>query len=150
MKCASIHSASSPQPRSVELLLTHAGLRCTKERVFVLQMLTSLHVPCTIDELYMHAKKCINKVTLYRMLEQFADADLIERVMHTDGIRRYEYQEEHHHHITCTHCGVRNTVHLSERGLSGKALASAPAFSKVTSHTVEFFGVCKQCVSLIH
>jgi Fur family transcriptional regulator, ferric uptake regulator len=147
MKCASPDSVSSEEKRSPEFLLTHAGLRCTKERISTLHTLARLHTPCTVENLHTALGKHINKVTLYRMLEQFADANLVERVTHPDGVRRYEYQEEHHHHITCRHCGVRSTIHLSERGLVAQALASAPSFSRVTSHTAEFFGVCKRCTS---
>jgi Fur family ferric uptake transcriptional regulator len=148
MKCARKHSAPRATDRNtVDALLARAGLRRTKERVSVLRTLARLHAPCTVEALLVATDEQVNKVTLYRMLEQFADAGLVERVAHPDGIRRYEFQEEHHHHITCTRCGVRSRVSVPERALLAHALKGAPSFSRVTSHALELYGVCKQCVS---
>lgn len=147
MKCARRQAPSVVDSDAVETLLIHAGLRRTKERMSVLRALARLHTPCTIDALLRVTHERVNRVTLYRMLEQFADAGLVERVVHPDGIRRYEFQEEHHHHITCTRCGLRSRVSVSERALLSKALQGAPSFSRVTSHTLELYGVCKQCTS---
>lgn len=147
MKCARPTSAQKSRARSPESLLTQKGLRRTQERTLVLRELERLKSPVTIEELYALVQADVNKVTLYRMMEQFAEADLVERVSHPDGIKRYEYQVDHHHHITCTRCASRGTVHISETGLIAHALKSAPTFSTITSHTVEFYGVCKRCVS---
>jgi len=131
---------------SAEALLVTARLRRTKERVSVLRTLMRLHAPCTVDFLRAELLGLIHKVTLYRMLEQFADAGIVERVTHPDGVRRYEYQSEHHHHIVCTECGTRARVRVSERAMRQAVLQSACGFPVVTSHTLEFYGMCKECV----
>ena len=132
---------------SIEAMLVRTHLRRTKERVLVLRTLMQLHTPCTVEMLLQQVSGTVNKVTLYRMLEQFAEAKLVERVTHPDGVRRYEYQSEHHHHIVCTECGTRARVRVPERTMRNAVLQSACGFPVVTSHTLEFYGMCKECVS---
>lgn len=111
----------------------------------MLSTLVCLHTPCSVETLQAEVRGSVNKVTLYRMLEQFADAGLVERVAQPDGVRRYEYQSEHHHHITCTECGARERVSVPEAILIRAVVKSAPGFSAITSHTLEFYGHCGAC-----
>lgn len=126
-------------------MLTKAGLRCTHERLVVLTYLVNIHTPHTIDDLHRMFREVVNKVTLYRMLERFADDALVERVVSRDGVRRYEYQDEHHHHITCTRCGTRARIEVPEDVLLMAVHESTKDFSLVSSHTLEYYGMCKAC-----
>lgn len=128
------------------LLLSQAGLRRTRERMRVLEVLIHFHVPCSIEMIQGEVKDAVNRVTLYRMLEQFAEKGIVERVVLRDGVRRYEYQDQHHHHITCTACGTRARVEVSEQALSRAVCKQAKDFPVITSHTLEFYGVCRECV----
>jgi len=146
-----MNSATSKGKQSAEdtanNLLTQAGLRRTNERVHVLSVLVDSSQVATVDELHEKLHGAVNKVTLYRMLERFADDGVVERVMLGDGVRRYEYQHDHHHHITCTKCGKRNRVVVPERVLRTSAQKQATDFESVVAHTLEFQGVCKQCAN---
>lgn len=145
MKKASTRVHTTHTQADIGTMLVKKGLRRTKERALALSTLVRLHTPCSVETLQTEVGDAVNKVTLYRMLEQFADAGLIERVAQPDGVRRYEYQSEHHHHITCTGCGTRERVSVPEGTLTRAVAKSAPSFSAVTTHTLEFYGVCREC-----
>ncbi len=132
----------------IDRMLVGARLRRTRERVLVLSVMVRVHTPCSVEMLQGEVGGAVNKVTLYRMLEQFADAGLVERVAQPDGVRRYEYQSEHHHHITCTGCGFRAQINVSERTLLDAVKRVSDMFCEVTSHTLEFYGVCTKCVGV--
>lgn len=139
----SVHT--SGEVREIRRIFKEAGLRMTKERELVLSVLMQAHTAVRVEDVFALVKGRVNKVTLYRMLERFATARIVERVMLSDGVKRYEYQEEHHHHITCSECGARKRVSIPEAILARAVCAHTLGFSLVTSHTLEFYGVCVRC-----
>src|SRR5438067_3071024 len=44
--------------------------------------------------------------TVYRVLDELADSELLQRVELGDGITRFERaHHQHHHHVVCNECG---------------------------------------------
>lgn len=130
---------------NVQGMLRDAGLRSTREREAALSYMVNAHGPHAVEEVFEGMCRAVNKVTLYRTLERFADAGLVERIQTNDRARHYEFQHEHHHHLTCTHCGFRARLSVPENRNFPTIDAAAHAFKAVTSHTLEFFGVCLKC-----
>ena len=131
--------------RAVEARLRDAGLRLTQDRRNVLTFLMKHAKPLSVDILATHFSHHVHKVTLYRMLEQFSHSGLVVRSLDADGKRLYEYQASHHHHITCESCGRRDPVAIPERALERHVRSQAPVFTRISRHTVEFYGVCSGC-----
>ena len=127
--------------------LARVGLRYTQDRERVLRHLMTHTSPVSIEELTEQFKGQVHKVTLYRMLEQFTDRGIVVRSYDTSGTRLYEYQQSHHHHVTCVSCGKRNSISLPESDLSKHVLRQACDFAHINGHTFEYYGVCKQCNS---
>lgn len=132
---------------NVQGMLRTAGLRATREREAVLLYMVNAHGPHTVDDVFEGLRRAVNKVTLYRMIERFADTGLVERIQTNDRARHYEFQHEHHHHLTCTYCGFRARLAVPENRILPMIDASAHAFEVVTSHTLEFYGVCSSCAT---
>ena len=133
--------------KSPEDILARADLRRTDERLRVLEVLMHRSTPSSVEDLGALVGPTVHKVTLYRMLEQFAERGIVARLQFGDDKRWYEYQTIHHHHITCSTCGKRTPVYVHERALLRGVLRSAPDFKHVESHTVEFVGVCTSCTA---
>lgn len=125
--------------------LARAGLRYTQDRERVLRYLMTHTSPNSIEKLTEQFKGQVHKVTLYRMLEQFTERGLVVRSHDTNGTRLYEFQQSHHHHVTCVSCGRRNAVSLPESDLARLVLRQACDFAHISGHTFEYYGVCKQC-----
>lgn len=125
-------------------LQTHA-LKVTTGRVAVLQYMIRAHTPMVIEQIA-KAVPDINVVTLYRMLKQFVDVGLVYQTDFRAGKAYFEFQAHHHHHITCTTCGVQESVDacLSDAYMKD-VVADTKKFDTITNHALEFFGICTAC-----
>lgn len=123
--------------------LHNAGLRATPHRIEVLSMLSTLKKPVSVETL---KKKmpASDTVTLYRTLEAFSEQGLANRVDLRHGHQHYEsvLGMPHHHHMVCTACGHVEDVEWCP---VERAKNIQSKFKRVTSHSLEFFGVCTSC-----
>ncbi|PJE63460.1 hypothetical protein COU89_03210 [Candidatus Roizmanbacteria bacterium CG10_big_fil_rev_8_21_14_0_10_45_7] len=89
-----------------------------------------------------------HKVTLYRDIELLCTLGIMREVSFTDGFRRYELEEDHHHHAVCTAC--KEVFEINDQALE-KAVFSLERRTKKRyhfaslSHNLEFLGVCTRC-----
>jgi len=130
-------------------LLTDHHIRPTQHRLNILAALTGLDKPATVDQVqsWLHAHRYHpDQVTIYRNLELLAAKGLIHQVDFSDGKARYELNNTHHHHLVCRNCGQIEPVF----GCVSKSLLTkieADSGFTVTSHHLEFFGLCQHCQS---
>ena len=127
-------------------VLQNYGLKVTSARMLLLQTLKQLSRPVTIASLLQndHIAKSMNKTTLYRSLEKMAEQGIIYKTYFNGESAHYEWQESHHHHITCNECGYREPV--STCLIKNYQPKSASKFATVTNHVVELFGTCQSCI----
>ncbi len=135
-------------PKTAEEFIRAAGLRCTAPRVLVLGRLMRAREPLSIDDLEKRLKGKVNIVTIYRILREFTKHNLTYQTNFHTGKAFFEFQHTHHHHIICTECGRREDVTIPDldRKLTDTA-QSQSRFSRVSHHTLEFFGVCRACAA---
>lgn len=121
-------------------------MRQTTAHKQILKLLQQHPGPVSVEELLKHIP--VNKTTIYRQLDALRLAGLVSDVRFTDRKIRYELTSRgHHHHLVCTTCNSVSDVTLTE-DLEG--LASQTAAKKrflITSHYLEFFGLCQNCQS---
>jgi Fur family transcriptional regulator, ferric uptake regulator len=128
---------------TIKISLHNKGFRVTDPRMKIFQILeVSGCKPQTADEI--RKISTLDKVTVYRTLESFVTAKLVNRVEFGDGVTRYEITHGHHHHIVCTECGVITDVENCLEEKKVKELEEKTGFI-VSSHSLEFFGLCKKC-----
>jgi Fe2+ or Zn2+ uptake regulation protein len=128
-----------------EILKVH-GYRVTTGRVAILSAIKKSSKPLTALQLQ-EILSC-DKVTLYRALDDFVHSKIISEVSLKGRALYYEFNhhDHHHHHIVCTRCGVIEDIKdCNEKVLQKTALKLTTSFEQVTSHSLEFFGVCKKC-----
>ncbi len=136
---------SSHDPRST---LHRAGYRATTGRVTLLNLLAQEAKPLTVAEL--HKKigvQSMNEVTLYRALESLASSGIVARVdLRQDRAARYELRGKHHHHIVCTACGaVEDFSDTVCDSLTKKVAQRSSSFKTISDHSMELFGLCRNC-----
>jgi Fe2+ or Zn2+ uptake regulation protein len=130
--------------------LKEVSVTPTKQRVAVLSALMGSAGPITIDQLEKKVKNSVNYVTLYRILKLFVDKNLVYQTDFREGKAYFEYQEDghHHHHIVCTKCGHKEkTNDCHETDSYAHVLRQSRKFKLITSHSLEFFGICNTCSS---
>ncbi|GIU94352.1 MAG: transcriptional repressor [Gaiellaceae bacterium] len=93
--------------------------------------------------------KRVGIASVYRALEQLAEAGLVHRIDLGDGAARFEPAlpgGEHHHHLVCDTCGRVETFDdpALERRLEG--VASAHGY-ELDRHDVVLHGACAACAS---
>jgi len=130
-------------------LLQGRGHRMTAARRFIISALCEATSPLAATDLLKDLDKHklhSNKTTVYRELAFLEKQTIIHAVDFGDGTKRYEIAgAEHHHHLICTKCGNTQDIEL-ERDVEeeGARLGKQKGFA-VTGHSLEFFGLCKNC-----
>lgn len=93
-----------------------------------------------------HQGISVGLTTVYRHLQQLADAGEVDVVRTATGEAVYRRcaAQDHHHHLVCRSCGRSVELSADEVEAWADRIAETHGFSAVT-HTVEMFGVCTDC-----
>ncbi len=131
--------------------LRRAGIRVTKNRTLLLEMLHTAKSPVTPSALvaeFHQVGQRVNKTTIYRDLELLERLPLVRRVMMSDRKQYFELVERgHHHHFICTVCDRVEEVAVSDESLLRRMerLSQQHRF-RITHHSLEFYGQCATCL----
>lgn len=150
-----------PDPRLKKIKLDKASERLyygvflygkekvTPARINVLAALDSFEKPVSIKHISQIVKDH-NTSTLYRTLETLVAAGLVTKIsVHpTESLYETNINRHHHHHITCTSCGTLEDIDVCAPLPSHKTLKTK-GFSKITGHSLEFFGLCTTCTASV-
>jgi Fur family peroxide stress response transcriptional regulator len=128
-------------------ILNDLGLKITPQRTSVLEVLSDLKKPITIQEIFLHLKKKnIDLVTIYRTITSLEKVGLVKRVDLRQDAVFYELNMNHHHHIVCTNCGTMEDFEICEmEKLSKKIASKSHKFKTIVEHNFELFGLCNSC-----
>lgn len=133
----------------METVSNNPGVRSTRQRSAVIALLDELDGFRSAQELHDELRRRgenIGLTTVYRTLQALATADLVDTVRTDTGESMYRRcaAPDHHHHLVCRECG--SAVEVSGREVEAWAaeVAAEHGFSNV-SHTIELFGVCRDC-----
>lgn len=129
------------------------GLKRTKQRVAVLKVLLDSEKPLTASEIYEilltgSDKNRMSPSTIYRVLEAFAEKDMVEETaIPGDDSKYYKLkQDEYSHFATCLSCHRQIPIkYCPVKQAADKMWESLPEF-KVTGHRVDLYGYCKDCL----
>ncbi len=127
--------------------LRQNGLKATTARIAVLQFFDKQKIPVSIEKILKNISN-IDKVTIYRMVEDFTRVGLISR--HDIGHNHQDYEltsKGHHHHLICSICGLIEDIEVKhEHNLLKKVLAKSKNFIEIDKHQISFYGICKKCI----
>ena len=125
------------------------GLKNTRHRQLVLQLLAASHGVLTAEEIFQQLclqGETINFSTIYRILEMFTKNRLTER-NYLSNSRKYGFTLHslgHRHHLICLRCHrVIEVEHCPMVDFEEK-LAEQTDFS-IVGHNLEWYGYCPEC-----
>lgn len=130
--------------------LKEQGFRITKVRKALVELLVTSKTPTSVQELLpkLAAQDLpVNKTTVYRELDFLLENQVIIELDLLDGAKRYEilHPNHHHHHLVCTGCGNIECVEMHHDLDEIEARIATSHQFKVSSHVLEFFGLCSKC-----
>jgi len=124
-----------------------AELRQTKALQIVEDVIKSSPTPLSSSEvLEAVAKKdkTVDRATVFRVIKRLTEANKLMVVNFGEGKMRYEWKGEHHHHLVCTKCGKITAIHVCDAESMAINQAREAGF-QIHSHSLEYFGLCKNC-----
>ena len=137
------------QKRSPRAILNKAGLRATKPRLLLLELLEKTHTPLSIHDFVLKLRNNnIDQVTIYRSVETFTRVGIVREVDFQGQLARYELPDvDHdHHHIVCTKCHkIEDFIGCDVARIEKKALQQSNCFSQIIGHSFDLYGLCNMC-----
>ena len=128
--------------------LKDAGLKITLPRVKILEILESSEVHHVSAEdvykLLLQNGEEVGLATVYRVLTQFEQAELVVRHNFEGGHSVFELSpDKHHDHIVCIRCGRVEEFADDEIEQLQKKVADKLGF-ELTDHNLNMYGLCPE------
>lgn len=130
-------------------VLAGHGLRPTPLRLAVLEILGSAAQALLPKEILalIRARRRVNKVSIYRILEDFTRLGLVRRLSLEERASHYELACEHHPahpHFQCHHCGEVQCLHPVPLEQMWAEL-QGPLGNRAERIDIRVEGVCHKC-----
>lgn len=124
-------------------------LRATRQRAAVSALLDRLADFRSAQEIHEELRRCgdgIGLTTVYRTLQTLAEAGKVDvlRTAAGEAVYRRCVSESHHHHLVCRRCGAAVEIEGPAVESWAERVAAEHGFTDL-SHTVEIFGICREC-----
>lgn len=136
----------------INAILKELGLKETPKRLALLEVLAEEPGFLSPEEIWRALKvrfTTIGLPTVYRNLEDLANRGVISTVIHPNRQLYYYFCTEgsgHHHHFICTSCRkVEDIPECTVAAMAGDIVTRAGG--KITSHIVQFNGLCGDCLT---
>ena len=100
----------------------------------------------SVPEIAREIHDSLDLVSVYRALETLTRAGIFARTDLRHGGAHYELALKHHHHLVCNDCGRTEDVNeCIGKNVEQRVLLHAKKFSAINTHSLEFFGTCRDC-----
>ena len=128
--------------------LKNIGLKATLPRLKILELFQkSKQRHLTAEDVYRQlllANEDIGLATVYRVLMQFEQADILKRSHFESERAVYELNEgEHHDHLVCLDCGRVEEFHDTEIEALQVKIAKRQGF-EIADHALSLYAHCKK------
>lgn len=126
--------------------MRRSRLRVTEARRSMIRTLSQAKVPLSADDIHRKVgARQADRVTVYRSLQAFEDAGIVQRHPLEKGRSLYALTVagHHHHHLVCRGCGS-----IERLGKCDAAAIESAARSRgytQLSHVLEIHGLCPRC-----
>ena len=136
-------------------ILADHKVSITNPRILVLEALLELKGPITVDDLLAQLKDKVAKSTLYRVLNDLKDINILHEFSTPDSQTVVELileDHSHHHHLFCSDCGEIIDVEMATE-FENRLLKEIKRIEKkfnfvIEDHRLELFGKCTDlCVN---
>jgi Fur family transcriptional regulator, ferric uptake regulator len=129
--------------------LKACGLKNTRQRMAILDIMAAGSRPFTVDEVFLELKNKHERVsmsTVYRALESMSGKGMLRRVT-LSGNDRMAYvidRAAHSHYLVCTGCNKILPICNCPLGKYERALADETGF-EIQGHRLDIYGLCPDC-----
>lgn len=127
-------------------------MRKTRQRQVILDVLKTTSSHPSADWIYEEVRKTIPKIslgTVYRNLKLLKEKGEILRLQYGYSRSRFDGTSENHYHFTCRKCDrVYDMKEPLKRDIE-RDMAEKLGFV-ITHHSMEFYGICKECQSEVY
>ncbi len=138
---------------AAERRLTRVGQRHTRQRRAILDAIATAARPVSVPDLLEEDGRAVSQSSLYRNLVVLEGVGVLQRVTGAGHHDRFELSEalsgQHHHHLTCTACGLVVDIPADpgvEAAVAGEARRiTAQLAVVVTGHSLDLYGRCADC-----
>ncbi len=137
------HSISKKE--SLYIKLHEKGQRVTSRKKIILDVLlkNTEYMLSATQIIDLMGKGRMDSATVYRILQSFHDAGVIEYSLNPHGVAKYKICDTSpHHHMICTSCGRIINFPCVEK-FWDKHLRDNNFIE--TSHNIEIYGICEEC-----
>lgn len=129
----------------MEKILKENGFKITPSRLMILSLMIKANKPVSVENIYKELQEKTDITTIYRFLNKLADKNIVYKTTLGDNKAYFELQKNHHHHIICKECGIREKVDVCVNEKANKIIKKSKKFSTLENHILEFFGKCNNC-----
>ena len=102
----------------------------------------------TAEEIYNNVSQNINinLSTVYRTLNNLVEKDLVTKIVRQDKISYYELADnDQKHYLICDKCNQAYPTNMCNIEKIERKIKRETGFN-ITSHTLEFHGICPECL----
>ena len=141
--------------KSSRKILSDNNISITNPRIIVLEQLLKYKKPISVDRLLSSLNNQVAKSTLYRVLNDLKDINILHEFSTPDNQTVVELILEdhpHHHHLFCSDCGEIIDVEMATE-FENRLLKEIKRIEKkfnfvIEDHRLELFGKCTDlCVN---
>ncbi|MCH5210513.1 MAG: transcriptional repressor [Oscillospiraceae bacterium] len=128
----------------INRILSGVGLKCTRQRIQVMEILLKNSAPMTAENIY-ELTDDMSLSTVYRIAEKLFEKGIVSKHTIQDSDKFY-YEisaDKHRHYAICLECGRMR--HISVCPVTSPAI---DGFT-VTGHKLEIYGYCDKCSDII-
>ncbi|MCH9740188.1 MAG: transcriptional repressor [Epsilonproteobacteria bacterium] len=131
-------------------LLKSNGLKYTKQRELILEIIYNNHGHFTPEDIYNLIKESYPTVklgiaTVYRTLTLLEDAQMVSSISFGTQGKKYEFGlKDHHDHLVCQECGGIEEFFDETIEKQQEEIAKKYNF-KMTNHIMKITGICEAC-----
>lgn len=129
------------------------GCRLSGGREALLRALAKVNKPLSAAAIMRSAivkRANLDRATVYRALSFWEKEGLVE-VLRLEGDERlYHLNLHHHHHLICTACKRIEAVDFCRNLNQEEKIIRQSTGFQVIRHTLEFYGLCRDCAQKKH
>tara|TARA_Y100001960_G_scaffold317983_1_gene387054 strand:+ start:302 stop:787 length:486 start_codon:yes stop_codon:yes gene_type:complete len=142
------------QIKKSKQILIDNNIPITKPRLLILDILLKNKGPLKVEEILKLSNGKLAMSSMYRIINNLKSLNLInefQTLEKTKVIELADVKDEHHHHIFCELCGAVYDFDVNdnlEKDLEKEITKIESKYKiTVTSHSLEFLGLCSSCRS---
>lgn len=126
--------------------LKDSGYSVTKPRLTTFEVLSESKQPLTMQDIIRRINGKVDRASVYRTIDIFDETGITQRIYSgwKYKLELSDIFQEHHHHFTCTNCGLVIPINNKEIEEIISDLSNKQKF-QTTSHQLEIQGLCEKC-----